>query len=77
MGAGDIEAFSQDHAEFLSTITGCHGASWQQVAQQLTDMLQYPVAQWMAELVVELFEVIYIQHHQGHALVVAAQCLLQ
>ena len=50
------------------------GASW---AMPATDMLQDAVAQGVAVLVVELLEVVDVQHHQGQALGVAGQGLLQ
>ena len=40
-------------------------------------MLQDTVTQGVAILVVELFEVIDIQHHQGYAVVLVIQCLFK
>ena len=76
-GTRQVGTVLQNHAELLTAVSRSRGVGWQRTAQHLPDMLQHSVAQRVSVLIIELLEVIDIQHDQRDALGFIAQRLLQ
>src|SRR5580658_6017713 len=58
---------SQNEGEFLATIATCHVPRSHAGLQHGGDLLKKHVARLMSKRVIELFEMIDIKHHYGHA----------